>query len=168
MAGTADMAGTAAKEQQTLAQALEAEHRTIDEGIAAFVAGERAGDASDDTIDAALECLRRHIFLEEEMLFPPLRSSGLMAPVLVMLREHGQLWQTMDALDTARRDGTAGEVRDRCTELAGLLDAHNSKEEPIIYPQADTVLDEGARNRLWSFLRSGEMPEGWTAQMAPA
>lgn len=151
---------------KTLAGALEEEHRYIDDGIAAFVAGLESGDLPADRLEAALQCLRRHIYLEEDLLFPPLRAAGMMAPVFVMLREHGQIWQAMAAVDAARAAGSTGEIRDRCRELTELLDVHNGKEEPILYPQADTVLDADAQQRLRDFLASGTMPSGWTAQMA--
>ena len=45
--------------------------------------------------------LRRHICLEEEFLFPLLCEAGpgLAAPVSGMLREHAQIWGTLDALE---------------------------------------------------------------------
>ena len=52
----------------TLADALEREHQEIDLGIAAFRADPRRTAA----LGRALAGLRRHIYLEEEFLFPPL------------------------------------------------------------------------------------------------
>ena len=46
-----------------------------------------------------MDGLRRHIYLEEEFLFPPLRAAGMMAPLFVMVRQHGELWDAMRALD---------------------------------------------------------------------
>ena len=45
------------------------------------------------------------------------------------------------------------------------LQSHNEKEEPI-YPQADTVLQADARERLLAFLDSGAMPDGWVCERA--
>lgn len=88
----------------------------------------------------AFTALRRHIYLEEQFLFPPIRAEGLTMPILVMLREHGTLWQQME------------------------LDQHNSKEEPIVYPHAETALAPKAAADLETFLRSGSMPEGWVCE----
>jgi regulator of cell morphogenesis and NO signaling len=84
----------------------------------------------------AMGALRRHIFLEEAFLFPPLREAGLVAPVFVMLREHGEIWDSLDAT-AAQVGGDAAErtVDERCRTLLGQLERHNSKEEPILYPR---------------------------------
>lgn len=47
-----------------------------------------------------------------------------------------------------------------------MLDAHNSKEEPIIYPQADAVLAPEAGALLGAFIESGRMPDGWRCERA--
>src|SRR5690348_11063401 len=147
---------------ETLAAALEREHREIDTGVAEYVGGHDLG-----ALQRATAALRRHIYLEEEFLFPPLREAGLVAPLFVMVREHGQLWQTMQELDAAlAADATGDSALAVCRELTAQLDAHNSKEEPIIYPQADAVLREDASTHLHDFLASGTMPDGWVCQGA--
>src|SRR5690348_4105838 len=96
---------------QTLAAALEREHREIDAGIECFASGSRHGDAL--SLSGAIRALRRHIYLEEEFLFPSLRegAQALSAAVPAMLREHGQLWDVLDLLEreivTASRGETA-------------------------------------------------------------
>jgi iron-sulfur cluster repair protein YtfE (RIC family) len=145
--------------EETLAAALEREHHEIDAGIEKFAAsaGEGAGDV--DALAGALAALRRHIYLEEEFVFPSLRAAGMLGPILVMLREHGELWALMDQLE---QDATPAV----CEQLSARLDAHNSKEEPIVYPQMDAVLSEPAALELRRFLDSGSMPEGWVAAQA--
>ncbi|HEY3459830.1 MAG TPA: hypothetical protein VGL52_03315 [Casimicrobiaceae bacterium] len=39
-----------------------------------------------------LALLRRHAYVEHEILLPPLMKAGLVMPVLVMKREHAQMW----------------------------------------------------------------------------
>lgn len=155
--------------EDTLTAALEREHYEIDEGLEAFAAGVEVGEYRSDDLDRAAAALRRHIYLEEEFLFPPLRMSGLMAPVLVMLREHGEIWRTLDELTAlagadAERDDAATTERTRL--LLGQLEAHNAKEEPIIYPEGDAKLDEAAKSALFDFIDAGTMPEGWVCAMA--
>lgn len=147
---------------ETLAAALEREHREIDEGIEAFTA---SGGQETGPLKRALDALRRHIYLEEEFLFPPLRDGGLMAPVFVMLREHGEIWRAMDRLE-GELGGEAGQAA--AHELLAILERHNSKEEPILYPQADAVLTPEAAERLHGFIASGRTPEGWVCQGAGA
>lgn len=152
-----------------LSAALENEHREIDGGIEAFTSGTTTGEHDDASLLRALSALRRHIYLEETFLFPPLRDAGLMMPIMVMEREHGALWDLMDTL-TDQHDGgaTPAELVSTCTGLLTLLDAHNAKEEPIIYPQADTALDAGTTAELQEFITSGTTPEGWVCARAAA
>lgn len=149
----------------TLTAALEREHHEIDAGLEAFAAGEEAGDPRPGELRRAASALRRHIYLEEEFLFPPLRAAGVMAPVLVMLREHGEIWRTLDELER-EVDEQGGAATDRCRELLGQLERHNAKEEPIIYPEGDARLDDAAKQELHTFIEGGTMPEGWVCTMA--
>lgn len=149
----------------TLAEALEKEHTDIDAGIAAFTAGLAGGTPPVDTMEKALAALRRHIYLEETMLFPPLRAGGLFAAILVMLREHGQMWQLMDELQPliAAR-GTDAAVPELCERFVALIAAHNLKEEATIYSKADEVLTAPASDELRAFIASGSMPDGWVCE----
>lgn len=152
-----------------LSAALEREHREIDGGIEAFTAGTATGVYDDGALLAALSALRRHIYLEEAFLFPPLRGAGLMMPVMVMEREHGELWDLMDTVTDLHDGGAApAELVSTCTALLSALDRHNSKEEPIIYPQADAALDASTTANLQDFIASGTTPDGWVCARAGA
>ena len=150
----------------TLSAALEREHRDIDGGIEEFSSGLSHGDTDPDPLLRAMLGLRRHIYLEEEFLFPPLKTT-LMMPIFVMLREHGELWDAMDGLETLlASDADTDTLHNACRELLAKLEAHNDKEEPIIYPQADIALDAEASAKLHEFLHNGTMPEGWVCEKA--
>ncbi len=152
---------------ETLGAALEREHREIDGGIEAFIEGLPDGRSQTEPLLRSMNGLRRHIYLEEEFLFPPLRAAGMMVPLFVMVRQHGELWNAMDALGTLLdADSDADALLASCRALLELLDQHNSKEEPIIYPQADKVLSVEASAELTAFLETGAMPEGWTCEKA--
>ncbi|MCC6375692.1 MAG: hemerythrin domain-containing protein [Microbacteriaceae bacterium] len=151
----------------TLAAALEQEHREIDGGIEEYTAALGRGEADPTPLKRAMAGLRRHIYLEEEILFPPLKKGGGVMAIFVMLKEHGEIWDAMDALDSML-DGTdtSDEKLDACRELLSKLDNHNSKEEPIIYPQADNALDAESSSRLRAFLAEGKLPDGWRCEKA--
>ena len=165
-------------ESMTLGQALELEHRAIDGGIESFIESlDGAGPSgpaplTSAPLTSALNGLRRHIYLEEQFLFPPLKAAGLMGPLFVMVREHGQLWRQMNVIAALLPDGTDADtgaedtLRGACTELLALLDAHNATEDPIIYTQADDILGTTASNDLLDFLAAGSMPEGWVCSAA--
>lgn len=145
----------------SLGAALEREHREIDAGIEAFASG-----GGVESLTRAATALRRHIYLEEEFLFPALRSE-LAVPTIVMVREHGELWQAMQRLDALlAEDPGADDVTKTCRTLLEQLARHNEKEEPIVYPQADQVLSASAVVELQDFIGSGRMPEGWVCQGA--
>lgn len=156
-------------EHDTLAAALEREHREIDGGIEAFLAGDAAGAGGAEPLLRALDALRRHIHLEERFLFPPLRAAGMVAPIFVMEREHGELWRTMDALVAELgRGGGEGAATAVGSRLLDQLERHNSKEEPVIYPHADAGLDAAAADELRRFLDAGRVPDGWVCARAGA
>ncbi len=153
--------------EMTLAGALRREHVDIDAGIEAFRAGLPAGSPPVDAMGRALAAHRRHIYLEEALLFPPLRKTRLFAAIVVMLREHGQMWRLLDELEPlVLAGGTDPRVPGLCTSLVALLEAHNAKEEGTIYAQAEPLLNAPASAELREFLLSGAMPAGWRCAMA--
>ncbi|MDI6912071.1 hemerythrin domain-containing protein [Nocardioides sp.] len=153
-------------ETPSIAALLEAEHHEIDDGIETFLEGLARGELPLPQLARAGAALRRHIYLEEEFLFPPLRAAGMLAPVLVMLREHGEIWQTLDAIDDLDGATDPDGLRERCRELLDRLAEHNAKEEPIIYPRGDAVLDAEQTAELLDYIDSGELPEGWVCAQA--
>lgn len=146
---------------ETLAAALEREHREIDEGIERFAAAPSSHQAVEG-LTAAITALRRHIYLEEEVVFPALSAGGLVAPIFVMLREHAQIWQSLDALQraVARNDGTPEAPR-LCRQLIVQLQHHNMKEERVLYPETERAIPAEVATRLGEFMESGTLPDGW-------
>ena len=71
-----------------LSVVLKREHHEIDSAIAAFIEKLDGGCVQPEPLRAALEALRRHIYLEETILFPPIREAGMIMPIFVMMREH--------------------------------------------------------------------------------
>ncbi len=170
--------------EDTLTEALEREHHEIDAGLEACADGLAVGVCRSTELARAATALRRHIYLEEEFLFPPLRAAGMLAPVLVMLREHGEIWRLLESLEQeaaavpadsappavpalpADSALSADSALQRCRELLEALARHNAKEEPIIYPQGDVVLSPEAKEELHAFLQEGTMPSDWVCEQA--
>ena len=88
-----------------LSTALKQERDEIDGEIETFIEKLERGSMQPEPLTAALEALRRHIYLEEVFLFPPIREAGIVMPIFVMMREHGELWRTIDALTDLLADG---------------------------------------------------------------
>lgn len=145
-----------------LSEALIREHHEIDAGVEAFI-----GHGDIQALRSAIAALRRHIYLEEEFVFPPLKAAGMVMPIFVMLREHGEIWDAMDSIEQLLENGSQPDpIRDTCLGLLAVLSNHNTKEEPIIYPQADALLAPDAIDRLQQFIESGRAPDGWRCERA--
>jgi regulator of cell morphogenesis and NO signaling len=154
-------------QSETLDAALEREHREIDASLEHFDDGLSLGVWRTEALAAGADALRRHIYLEEEFVFPALRAAGFVAPVFVMLREHGQIWSRLDDLERETAEATdALATRQTYAELAALLEAHNTKEEQILYPRADDSLEPAARDELRAFMQTGRLPDGWVCEGA--
>lgn len=153
-------------ESGTVATALEREHREIDGGIETFRNGELDPRERSQALQRAIDALRRHIYLEEEFLFPPMQQD-LAIPTMVMLREHGEIWRKLDRIE-ARMGEEAGseELKSACGELLALLEAHNLKEEPIFYGVADETLSQAENSELAGMIETSTMPSGWICARA--
>jgi regulator of cell morphogenesis and NO signaling len=152
-----------------LSAALKQEHREIDGEIETFIEKRECGSVQPEPLIAALEALRRHIYLEEVFLFPPIREAGRVMPIFVMMREHGELWRTIDAPTDLLADGKdRRRLGDTCRQLLDQLDQHNLKEEPVIYPHADTDLPQQTGAELTRFIETGRTPDGWVCRHADA
>jgi len=154
----------------SIAEALIAEHHEIDTGIENFLrkVGELGDSPEPQQIRQAgsellrsFSALRRHIYLEEEFIFPALDDPSLSMAIMVMYREHGVIWRLMDdAQQQIERSEDSLAVLDICKTMLAELERHNAKEEPIIYPHTDADLPKAEQERLARFLDSGQMPAG--------
>ena len=144
---------------ESLVDALEREHQQIDHAIDDFLS--EGGDAT--ALLGAITALRRHIYLEEEYLFPALPDPALAAPVFVMLREHAQMWRLLDALDDVLRTrDDRSEAARLCKQLSIQLQHHNQKEERILYTAAATTIPTELTDRIRGLIHSTpEAPSGW-------
>lgn len=144
---------------------LEHDHHRIDDGFARFVES-LSGEVDRASFDDAARALRHHIYVEETLHFPVLRAAGLLAPVLVMLREHGEIWDLLDAIRDALDAGDIDSVRGVWPQLAAVLEQHNMKEERILYPAGDKTLSPADAELIVTALDEGETPSGWVCEMA--
>lgn len=81
--------------------------------------------------------LDRHIRIEEEILFPVFdERAGMPGPTQVMRHEHTEIRRLLPALPASGR------------ELRHVLAQHNVKEESILYPTCDNVVEAAERETL--------------------
>jgi iron-sulfur cluster repair protein YtfE (RIC family) len=121
-------------------------HRGCDGGWAEV---EAAADADDD--DAVRtgwlnfeRAFRRHLAMEEALLFPAVEAATGMAdagPTRVMRMEHEQMRAVLDQMAAAMERGDRDELLDQGDTLHILIQQHNVKEEGVLYPLAERALD---------------------------
>lgn len=146
----------------TVSAVLEAEHRWIDERFVRFRASLEAGRAEAGPYEEAAAKLRRHIYPEEELLFPKVETRGLAGPTTVMMAEHGEIWQQLGAVSDLLSGGTEpSQILEVFEALLGLLADHNAKEEQIFYPASDQLLTEEELVAVVTEVEEAEAPEGW-------
>jgi hemerythrin-like domain-containing protein len=154
---------------------LREEHRVILQGLALL---ESAAGADPPTAapsawwERALEWLRafadrNHHDKEERYLFPALVEAGVPSeggPVGVMLAEHVEgrtLIQAMRTDDTAARAEAA-------RRYVRLLRDHIEKENDVLFPLADAVLEERVQQALARAFAAVEAEQGRDASIAHA
>lgn len=133
-----------------------ADHQRIDEIL------ERLMRHEDETSSFAelQQALMRHIFWEEEFLFPKVEELGLSDPPRIMRIEHSQICRLLGEFERALRSGQS--IRpDRLQGLKRLLIAHNSKEERALYPMVDSMLGQESLSELLQKIIDSKMPSGW-------
>jgi hemerythrin-like domain-containing protein len=110
---------------------------------------------------------RNHHAKEEHSLFPALARAGVPAdggPVAVMLEEHVEgraLIQGMEAGQGARR-------ADAARRYLRLLRDHIDKENGVLFPLTDAVLDERAQQTLAREFETVEAEQGRAASIVHA
>mgnify|MGYP002864561550 CR=1 FL=1 len=124
---------------------FEQDHRDCD---ARWVDVEELLDADD--IDAARPAwlkfhsgLRRHIAMEEEVLFPAFEAVSDMGdggPTAVMRMEHKQMQGLLEQIEAAIQAGRVEQAMDTGDTLLMLMQQHTMKEERVLYPMAENVL----------------------------
>lgn len=88
-------------------------------------------------------CMRRHLAMEEEVLFPAFSARSGPAgdgPIAVMKAEHRQMEGLLEQIHETMEAGHAEEAMDLGDTLLMLVQQHNGKEESMLYPMAEDML----------------------------
>jgi hemerythrin-like domain-containing protein len=100
---------------------------------------------------------------EEEVLFPAMVAAGLpqkSGPIAVMLYDHTMGRKYISDIDAAvkryRAGGPAQPIRDGLFNYVDLLRGHILKEEGILFPMADQILNPGTQSELYDRFRTIE------------
>lgn len=110
---------------------------------------------------------KNHHAKEEAALFPAMVKAGVPSeggPIAVMLEEHERgraLVRAMEAGDAAARSAKA-------REYIALLREHIDKENGVLFPMADAVLDDRAQGALAREFEAVEAEQGRDASIPHA
>jgi iron-sulfur cluster repair protein YtfE (RIC family) len=143
-------------EQQSPFAWLATDHRRLDaliDDLSAMVEDgelERAESCVGD-LDAGL---RRHIRLEEEIVFPIFEAAvRIVGPTIVMRAEHRDIEARLEELKAALAMPSRPRASTALAELLLVLESHNRKEERVIYPRVESSLSPAERRELVARLK---------------
>ena len=127
------------------------DHERLDRLLAEFRSSKRTNFArAAEAFRKFTAGLKRHIRWEEEVLFSAFetddenRTSG---PTAVMRAEHRKIEEALQRLDDCVRDGNPDCDEDDA-RLLEILQAHNFKEERVVYPLVDRMLGAAEKEVL--------------------
>lgn len=133
---------------RTIASYLDREHRLCDEQFELAEANVSSGnwEQADRQFSFFLDLFHHHLAKEEQVLFPCLERAvgNAYGPTLVMRSEHNHMRNLLAQMKTALNRRSSAEFYDHSDMLRLLMQQHNLKEERILYPQADQVLERDA------------------------
>ncbi|MDO8427130.1 MAG: hemerythrin domain-containing protein, partial [Deltaproteobacteria bacterium] len=107
-------------------------------------------DASHDFREFSVG-LRRHIRVEEEILFPVFEEKTGMTesgPTFVMRMEHTEIKELLDKIISATDAKNESQATNSSRDIFNILSDHNMKEEHILYPESDSFLTEAERAKV--------------------
>ncbi len=147
---------------ETITEVLEPEHRWIDERFERFQTLLANGQVSAGPFEEAANALHRHMYVEEEILFPEVATLGLAAPVEVMYQDHGEIARFVNVVHGLIASGAStAKLEAALAAMIRILGEHGIKEEMVLYPTADQVLMGPEFAQLVERVRTEEPPEGW-------
>jgi hemerythrin-like domain-containing protein len=141
---------------ESAARELQRDHARLDELLddVRSMIGDGELERAEYVFRELYDGLVRHIRAEDTILFPQLEKHPLLqAPAMVMRGEHRRIVALLGALKDALEHERGREAQAQADQLAGVLAAHNQKEERVLYPRADRLIDAGCRAEIVDELR---------------
>lgn len=129
----------------TIVDFLGADHRACDDLFASAeaAAAQKNWDSARTLFTRFHEAMEHHLTMEEEVLFPAFeKRTGMAAgPTQVMRSEHVQMRGLMDDMAKAAAASDRDAYLGLSETLNMLMQQHNLKEENMLYPMSDQVLN---------------------------
>lgn len=125
------------------------EHRHCDDLFAAAENTASAGDwpAASTAWDGFCRELENHLQREEQFLFPAFeaQTGNTQGPTAVMRQEHSQIRALLQQMTSAASSQDEEEFLGGADTLQILISQHNMKEEQMLYPMSDQVLEDASQ-----------------------
>lgn len=146
-----------AEPPRTLTELLAADHDVAEQSLRAIVSHVEAGDFA----HALAECLvmepelRRHIAVEEEIVFPvfELRLGMVGGATLALREEHREIERAMALMSGSLAAGSAPGFQDAYRSFEATFVDHARREETLLYPSLDGALSTAETEKLAQRLR---------------
>jgi len=153
-------ASSTSENPDSVTDLLQADHDRLD----AILYGVKREAAAEARAEAAAHFaefrtgLERHIVAEEEVLFPVFEQRSGMGdggPTAVMRAEHIEIRRLLGEVAAVLGGESEDALLAPMAALTAILLAHNGKEERILYPMTDRVLEDSPdRAELMEQLRA--------------
>lgn len=145
--------------QETITSYYEKDHDRLDLLFKQFQASKREDFAAAKNYFREFKTgLQRHIVWEEEILFPTFEEKMGMqntGPTVVMRSEHRQIKAALEAIhEKIQRQDPNSDIEEE--QLLSTLKQHNLKEEQILYPAIDRLVEEEGRKKIFQQMK--ELP----------
>lgn len=140
---------------QTITKFMSTDHHACDEAFAIAEQAALSGNwnEAETSFSQFRTALTGHFRMEKDLLFPALVSAGGPAgPVQMMCMEHEQMNTLVEQMADTLAHRDAQGYGGLSETLLIVMQQHNLKEEQILYPIADRVL-ESRREALLGCMR---------------
>jgi len=147
---------------ETISRHLGTDHKRCDDFFAqaeTAVAATRWTDA-EMAMNAFVEALEQHFAMEEQVLFPAFEEAvgSREGPTAVMRMEHRQMREVISAMNECLGARDADGFLGYSETLNTLMQQHNMKEESILYPMTDRVLNGRQEEIIDAMRQTGVTP----------
>ncbi len=130
---------------ETISSYMEKDHKRCDEFFADAeqAVSEKDWERAEEEFHRFYQAINHHFSMEEEELFPALETAagGPMGPTQVMRMEHEQMRGLFAEMEQALSGRDADAFLGAAETLLILMQQHNAKEEQIVYPLSDQLLE---------------------------
>jgi len=129
-----------------IASTMAGHHATCDDLFAAALAKAAQGNWDDTVFEFTRfrDELERHMGSEETVLFPAFElTTGVQAgPTAVMREEHDRIRALLAQIEPALKAHDLEGVEGYASTLLIMMQQHNLKEENVLYPMFDAIMDD--------------------------